>query len=209
MKNLLQSTTQLAQAIWEHYVTPQLASGAYVAVDATCGRGNDTVWLAERCARVYAFDIQPEAIAATRKALQAAGVCSIREISHAAGVGDASAAAPAVTLIEDSHANLGTYIREPIGLIVLNLGYLPGGDKDRTTTAASTLTALQAAADRLAVGGLLSVTMYWGHEAGKAEREAVLSWAAKLDRSIYHCVHTDMLNQPNCPPEILFVTRKR
>lgn len=197
MKNLLQSTTKLAQAIWEHYLSPQLASGEYAAVDATCGRGNDTIWLAARCGRVYAFDIQPEAIAATRETL------------HAADVSDVPAATPAVTLIEDSHADLAAYIREPIGLIVFNLGYLPGGDKDRTTVAASTLTALQAAADRLAVGGLLSVTMYWGHEAGKAEREVVLSWAAKLDRSIYHCVHTDMLNQPNCPPEILFVTRKR
>lgn len=197
MKNLLQHTTQLAQAIWEHYLSPQLASGEYAAVDATCGRGNDTVWLAARCRRVYAFDIQPEAIAATREAL------------HAADVSDVPAATPAVTLIEGSHAELAAYIREPIGLIVFNLGYLPGGDKDRTTTAASTLTALQAAADRLAVGGLLSVTMYWGHEAGKAERKAVLAWASELDRGIYHCVHTDMLNQPNCPPEILFITRKR
>ena len=63
--------------------------------------------------------------------------------------------------------------------------------------------------DKLTVGGLLSVTMYWGHEAGKAERAAVLRWAAALDRSTYHCVHTDMCNQPNCPPEILFVTRKK
>ena len=41
IKNLLQNTTQLAQAIWAHYLSPQLASGAYAAVDATCGRGND------------------------------------------------------------------------------------------------------------------------------------------------------------------------
>ena len=209
MKNLLQSTTQLAQTIWGHYLSPQLASGEYAAVDATCGRGNDTVWLAARCGRVYAFDIQPEAIAATREALLAAGIGSTHQASHAAGVSDTSAAASAVALIEDSHANLARYVDGPIGLIVFNLGYLPGGDKNRTTIAVSTLTALQAAADRLAVGGLLSVTMYWGHEAGKAEREAVLTWAADLDRSIYHCVHTDMLNQPNCPPEILFITRKR
>ena len=74
MKNLLQNTTQLAQAIWAHYLSPQLASGAYAAVDATCGRGNDTVWLTAHCGRVYAFDIQSEAIASTREALQAAGI---------------------------------------------------------------------------------------------------------------------------------------
>ena len=27
IKNLLQNTTQLAQAIWAHYLSPQLASG--------------------------------------------------------------------------------------------------------------------------------------------------------------------------------------
>ena len=270
MKNLLQNTTQLAQAIWAHYLSPQLASGAYAAVDATCGRGNDTVWLAAHCGRVYAFDIQPDAIASTREALQAARMCNIQErrtagetsCTHnaadctrvyavpqhpadiadaqvlsqvqasqlAAGVrdvqvlsqtqahgrghkgsdqADAAAALPAVTLIEDSHANLAHYVSEPIGLIVFNLGYLPGGDKQRATQAETTLASLQAALDKLTVGGLLSVTMYWGHEAGKTERAAVLRWAAALDRSTYHCVHTDMCNQPNCPPEILFVTRKK
>ena len=116
---------------------------------------------------------------------------------------------PAVTLVADSHANLARYVSEPIGLIVFNLGYLPGGDKARATQAETTLASLQVALDKLTVGGLLSVTMYWGHEAGKTERAAVLHWAAALERSTYHCVHTDMCNQPNCPPEILFVTRKK
>ena len=236
MENLLQNTTQLAQAIWAHYLSPQLSSGAYAAVDATCGRGNDTVWLAARCRRVYAFDIQPSAIASTREALQAAGVSAAQILSQAqasqlaAGMRDVQAlsqtqadgrghkgsdcaetpaALPAVTLIEDSHANLARYVSESIGLIVFNLGYLPSGDKQRATQTETTLAALQAALDKLSVGGLLSVTMYWGHEAGKIERAAVLHWAAALDRSAYHCVHTDMCNQPNCPPEILFVTRKK
>ena len=82
-KNLLQNTTQLAQAIWAHYLSPQLASGAYAAVDATCGRGNDTVWLAARCGRVYAFDIQPDAIASTREALQAAGIADAQILASA------------------------------------------------------------------------------------------------------------------------------
>ena len=83
MNHLLQNTTQLAQAIWAHYLSPQLASGAYAAVDATCGRGNDTVWLAARCGRVYAFDIQPDAIASTREALQAAGNSDAQSLSQA------------------------------------------------------------------------------------------------------------------------------
>ena len=178
----------------------------------------------------------PDAIASTREVLQAAGIADAQILSQAqasqlaAGVrdvqvlsqtqadgrahkpsdqADAPAVFPSITLIEDSHANLARYVSEPIGLIVFNLGYLPGGDKQRATQAETTLASLQAALDKLSVGGLLSVTMYWGHEAGKTERAAVLRWAAALDRSTYHCVHTDMCNQPNCPPEILFVTRKK
>ena len=74
---------------------------------------------------------------------------------------EAPAALPAVTLIEDSHANLARYVSESIGLIVFNLGYLPGGDKQRATQTETTLAALQAALDKLTIGGLLSVTMYW------------------------------------------------
>lgn len=219
MKNLLQNTTLLAQAMWEHYLTPRLTAGDCAAVDATCGRGNDTLWLAAHCGRVYAFDIQQEAIDSTRKALEHAGIrpgSPDRQSAAGCGPEKQQTAAPAaqgagvqVSLIRDSHINLLQYVREPIGLIVFNLGYLPGGDKNLATSAQDTLTALQRAAEALTVGGLLSVTMYWGHEAGKKEREEVLAWAAKLDKGAWHCVHTAMLNQPNCPPEILFVTRKK
>ena len=211
MRNLLQNTTLLAQAMWEQYLTPQLAEGTCAAVDATCGRGKDTLWLAARCGRVYAFDIQQEAIESTREALQAAGFCPVHADCGTAEqlTADGDARKTQVRLIRDSHTEISQYVREPIGLIVFNLGYLPGGDKEIATQAKNTQTALQYAAEALTAGGLLSVTMYWGHEAGKKERETVLAWASKLDKSIWHCVHTDMLNQPNCPPEILFVTRKK
>lgn len=151
-------------------------AGHMRAVDATCGRGHDTVWLVARCGRVYAFDIQPDAIASTREALQAAGIADAQILSQAqasqlaADVQDvqalpqiqadgrvhkasdraeAPAVLPAVTLVADSHANLARYVSEPIGLIVFNLGYLPGGDKERATQAETTLASLQAALDKL------------------------------------------------------------
>ena len=98
---------------------------------------------------------------------------------------------------------------EKAAVIVFNLGYLPGGDKEITTHTESTLCALQAALELLRVDGLLCVTVYWGHPSGREEREAVLRWAKNLDKGIYHCVHTDMLNQPNCPPEIVLITKKK
>ena len=41
------------------------------AVDCTCGRGKDTLWLARHCGRVYSFDIQEEALKSTEELLDA------------------------------------------------------------------------------------------------------------------------------------------
>ena len=46
------------------------------AVDATMGNGKDTLWLCRQvgpAGRVYAFDVQPEALERTRALLEAEG----------------------------------------------------------------------------------------------------------------------------------------
>ena len=183
--NILKNTTELAKVFCERYIDEDS-----VAVDATCGNGNDTLWLAGRCKKVYAFDIQKAATDATAAAVMSAGFDN-------------------VTVINDSHENMSEHVPGPADLFMFNLGYLPGGDKNITTDSCATLKALEAALGLLAVNGLVCVIMYWGHPQGAKEREAVLSWASTLDKGKYHCVHTDMINQPNCPPEILLVTSKR
>ena len=185
MENILKNTTMLAHVICEHYLSADMNP---VAVDATCGNGHDTLWLARRCSKVYGFDIQLEAIQNTRNLLKQEGLDSKAE------------------LICDSHERITDYVKD---LVIFNLGYLPGGDKDITTGKETTLPALKQALAMLKQNGLLCVVMYWGHLSGKEERKAVLEWASKLDKGIYHCVHTDMINQTNCPPELLFITRKR
>ena len=161
-----------------------------MAVDATCGNGHDTLWLAERCAKVYAFDIQEAAAEATCALLAEKGMEN-------------------VSVICDSHAEMSKYIDEQVNLIMFNLGYLPGGDKALATGSESTLKALEQSLRLLAVDGLVCVIMYWGHPQGAEERRAVLDWAGTLDKGVYHCIHTDMINQPNCPPEILLITKKK
>ena len=59
MENILKNTTMLAHIICEHYLSADMDS---VAVDATCGNGHDTLWLAQRCSKVYGFDIPVPAI---------------------------------------------------------------------------------------------------------------------------------------------------
>jgi len=183
-KNILRDTTALAKAICQEYIYEGMT-----AVDATCGNGHDTLWLAERCGKVYAFDIQPEAVANTCRLLEEKGFSNAEVIC-------------------DSHSNMDRYIEEKPGLFMFNLGYLPGGDKEVTTSAGTTISALELACAMTEPGGLICVIIYWGHPQGKEERHAVLDWASGLDKSRYHCVRTDMVNQPGCPPEILFITRK-
>jgi len=194
--NLISNTTALALHVCSAYT--QNPCG--IAIDATCGNGHDTLWLSEKFDKVYAFDIQKEAIENTRKLL--AEHCKEN-----------------VILINDSHCNMAEYIKadrvkneqcieQSPALIIFNLGYLPGKDKAITTKADETLKALKSSLEILAKGGLLSITMYPGHEEGRKEKEAIISWAKTLSKSSYHCVRTDMLNQPETAPEILWITKK-
>ena len=183
-KNILARTTELAKAICEKYADRERA-----AIDATCGNGNDTIWLAQRFGRVYAFDIQRGAADTTRRLTASKGLDN-------------------VTVINDGHEKMAEYVSEKVGLVMFNLGYLPGGDKNVATETATTLEAIEAALSLLEKDGLVCIIMYPGHLQGAAEKKAVLRMAASLDKGKYHCVCTDMVNQPDSAPEILFITLK-
>ncbi len=206
MSNLLQHTTDLALAMCEKYISED-----GLAVDCTCGNGNDTLWLAKHCKRVIAFDVQETAINATRFLLKSEGIKSFdlnKEISPAC---ISELMRDGVYLVNDSHEHLTDYLEdgdEPC-VIVFNLGFLPGGDKALTTNVISSLTAIERSLDCLAVDGLLSITMYPGHSEGRKEQEAVLAWAKTLDAGRYHCVFANMLNQSDRAPQVLWITKKR
>ena len=69
MSNLIKNITEFALYLVQGYV-----SEGDVVVDATCGNGYDTLRLAQLSpAKLYAFDIQQEAVDATRKRLCEAG----------------------------------------------------------------------------------------------------------------------------------------
>ena len=136
------------------------------AVDATAGNGHDTVFLARTvgaAGRVTAFDIQPRALAATRRRLQ-----------------EHDLLAP-VQLIASGHETMADHVAGPIRAAMFNLGYLPGGDKTVTTRAETSLRGLAAACRLLAPGGRISVMVYTGHPGGDAEHDAVLRFLGGLD----------------------------
>lgn len=183
--NVLQHTTELALHLCSAYIGEN-----DIAVDCTCGNGHDTLWLAKRCQKVYSFDIQKAAIESTTDLLAQNNIEN-------------------VFLIEDSHEKIKAYVQESPAAIVFNLGFLPGGDKAITTKRESSLVALREALDILAVGGVLSITMYPGHEEGKLEQEQVLQWAKNLSSKEYHCVFANMLNQSDRAPQVLWITKKK
>ena len=140
------------------------------AVDATCGNGHDTLFLARLLGPhgvVHAFDIQKAALEATQA-----------KIDRAEG-----ALAP-VHLHHTSHEHAADQLDRAgvagVHLAVFNLGYLPGGDKAIATSAPSTLAALEALAARLLPGGLISAVLYRAHPGGLQESEEVTFWISNL-----------------------------
>ena len=163
------------------------------ALDGTAGNGRDTLFLAQLAGgsgKVWAFDIQAQALSNTAGLLRENGV------------------EERVELIAASHADLADYVREPLDAAMFNFGYLPGGDKTVTTKADSSVRAMQAAAALLAEGGLLTAVVYSGHPAGLAEAAAIEQWAAALPQEQYQVLHYRFTNQRNHPPQLLAIEKR-
>jgi glycine oxidase len=135
-------------------------------VDATAGNGHDTVFLSActgPSGRVLAIDIQAEAIESTRSRLEKEAVSN-------------------VTLYQGDHGKVLQSLQESsevVGAIMFNLGYLPGGDKQRTTSAATTTEAIAAGVSLLKPSGVMTVVAYRGHSGGQEEARAVEEWSQR------------------------------
>lgn len=172
---------------------PYLRNAA-VVIDATAGNGKDTVFLAAHTpsnARVWAFDIQPVALEATRRQL------------------DEAALLFKVCLVEDSHERIGAYIDQPVDAAMFNLGYLPGGRHDIVTQPQTTLTAVGQTAELLQPGGMLTIVTYPGHKSGRQEDEAISAMLSRLPQKRYSVACWQMINQINNPPVLYAVERRR
>ena len=164
-------------------------------VDATAGNGNDTQFLAETVGpngRVFAFDIQQEALDATKERLEQ-NDCLTQ-----------------VQLICDSHANVKKYVEAPISGAMFNLGYLPySEDLSVVTRAESTIAAIDALLDLLKKDGIITVSVYDGHPGGPEERDALLEYVRTLYQKDVHVARYELLNQRNNPPFMLAFEKMR
>ncbi|MEG2650492.1 MAG: class I SAM-dependent methyltransferase, partial [Eubacterium sp.] len=166
--------------IWEHL------NPGDSAIDGTAGAGEDTLMMARRVGpegRVYAFDIQGEAIARTRSLLASQGVEQPVRLYH---------------LGHESLGSLPEISGDPrIRGIMFNLGYLPGGDHAIVTRCETTIAALKGALGVLAADGVMTVCVY-GHQEGLSEAQGVEAWCSALGKGIdVHRIET--INHQNSP----------
>ena|SRR3990167_3881980 len=181
----------LAHYFWKKHLKP-----GDIAIDATCGAGNDTLFLAEICLSdeagvVYGIDIQEEAIGRTE-----ALISTILPPSKS----------KRVVLLHMSHAPLPPQI--PLAnLIVYNLGYLPGSDKTIKTLSTTSIISLGSALKRLLPGGMISVTLYPGHHEGLFETQTLLNWASTLSSEAYGLSHHYRPNNPKSPSLLILKNR--
>ncbi len=165
-----------------------------ICIDATMGNGNDTLKLCELVGtqgKVYAFDIQKQALENTEKLLKDHGVIHI------------------ASLILDSHAHMHNYIEEnQVDCIVFNFGYLPSGDHKLATKAATSIEAITQGLSLLRNGGLMSLCIYSGGDSGFEERDALLKFLKQLDSKKYLVILSSYYNRPNNPPIPVMIIRR-
>lgn len=165
----------------------------HVVIDATMGNGYDTVYLGNlvgETGKVYAFDVQEEALSSTRKKV-------VRDnMEHR------------IELILDGHENLDKYVKEEVSCVVFNLGYLPRAKHMVITKPDTTLQAIKKSLELLKPNGIISIAAYIGHEGGLDEKNHICEYLDNLDQKQYNVLHMEFTNQINNPPQLILVEKK-
>jgi len=168
----------------------------HISVDATAGNGHDTLFLVRHTStqgQVFAFDIQSQAIENTRGRLVDAG------LDHRA------------KLICTGHEHMLKHIPAvwvgKVDVVMFNLGYLPQADKKLITRTQTTLQALDASVQLIAVGGRISILAYPGHAGGDHETGAVHAWLMNLSADHFEVVKHESLSAKPSSPQWMEVIR--
>ncbi|MGE5545025.1 MAG: class I SAM-dependent methyltransferase [Bacillota bacterium] len=174
-----------------HLCVKRVVKPGDTVIDATCGNGHDTLFLAQLVTegRVLAFDISPLAIANTAARLEQHGL------------------AHRVEIFQEDFRNLRNHVSSPVAAIMFNLGYLPGGPRETATTAECSRQAIQAAVTLLQPGGVMTIVCYPGHEGGAEEAREVLAVTGDLNQQEYEVLMVKFINQAHHPPLLVAVQR--
>ncbi|MFI3209524.1 MAG: class I SAM-dependent methyltransferase [Peptostreptococcaceae bacterium] len=187
MNNLINNVGQVNKIFLKSFVNE-----GDIVIDATVGNGHDTVFLnslIKKSGKIYAFDIQEDAINSTRKLLIENNINNVE-------------------LINNGHENIDKYVFDKISCAVFNLGYLPTGDKTIVTKSETTIAAIKSCLELLNNNGIISISIYSGHEGGEIEKSLVYEFVKSLDQKKFNVLSNTFLNQKNTPPELILIEKK-
>ncbi|HPZ42507.1 MAG TPA: class I SAM-dependent methyltransferase [Bacillota bacterium] len=175
-----------------HMFLSQVLGDGGTGIDATAGNGHDTVFLASLVGprgKVYAFDIQSIALQNTRLLLEQHGY------------------AERVQLFQAGHEEMEKFVSGPVDAVIFNLGYLPGCDHGVTSSADTTVKAVQAALNLLRSGGRVSIVVYTGHPGGIEEYQKLEEMASALDGKHFHVLRINFLNRSQRAPSVIVIEK--
>lgn len=191
---LVKTMRQSQITYWCHEIIRSQAPKGGFYIDATMGKGYDTLMLcrlAGESGRVLAFDIQEKALLLTDELLTEHGVRSRAE------------------LILDGHEHMNQYAgAESADAVCFNFGYLPGGDHSIATSTASSTKAVRQGLDILKHGGMMSLCVYSGGDTGFEEKDTILALLKELPSRKYTVIANEYYNRQNHPPMPVFIFKK-
>lgn len=166
-----------------------------ICIDATAGRGNDTLLLAQlvgESGHVTAFDIQQDAVDSTKKLLSENGVSGRADV------------------LLKSHSEMDSLFEEgTVSCITFNFGWLPKGDHNIFTNKSTSIEAIEKGLRLLKNGGIMTLIIYYGRETGFEERDALLEFLPTIDNKKYTVVEMPFVNRTNCPPIPVIILKDR
>ncbi len=151
-------------------------------LDATCGMGNDTIFIAnllKEKGHVDSYDIQSIAIETTKEKLEKLNISN-------------------VTLYHQSHEFIDASLYD---LAIFNLGYLPTCDKTITTKKETTMIAVEKLINEINTNPnlLIIICLYPGHKEGKIESDFIDKYVYNLDSKKYLVCKYLNYNRPSSP----------
>ncbi len=172
-------------AEWSHTFFMNQDYHDKILVDMTAGTGRDTLFLSGLARKVYAFDIQDDAITLTRALLEQHNITNVE-------------------LLNCDHQLIKQYIKEPVAGAIYNLGYLPGGKKQVRTDAISTINSLISLLDLLEIDGIVVIVVYQKHTGNESMR--LLHFVERLPSRRFDVVKYAILNK-ELAPYIIIIKR--
>lgn len=176
-------TTEIAHILIKNHVEKN-----DLVVDATCGNGNDTLFLANLVpnGKVLAYDIQLEAINASKELT--------KEFNN----------------IEFFHTSFENINVKDCTCVLFNLGYLPNGDKKITTNKDITLKTINNLVDSFDNNPkmIIFIIAYPGHQEGFDESVALDEYIKNLNSKLYLASTFKPTNQKNAP-YLITISKKR